>query len=457
MGAQRLSDPNRVSGAPSGNAEATNERIRSAMDNLLEGCQILDRDLRYRYLNQAAEIHNRRPNEELLGQHYVESWPGIEATEVYRRIVDCLALRCADHMEHEFTYPDGKVGWFELRLEPVPDGLLIMSVDITEHKLTQARLRHVNNVLRATSEVNQLIVREKDSVKLAQGACDILVNTRSYRAVWIVVNDGVAVPTVAQTGWAEEFVDFRAKIQQCSRPQCWQLARQEQAGFAIIDPTTCCTDCPLRQNYQQRLICVLVLQHAAYDYGSLGIALNPGQSLDADEQNVLIGVANDLGLALHNIKTDSRRITYEQMVASSQDALALVDRNYVYVEANPSYLRFLGRDAGAVIGHRVQEVWGEEFFVDVVKARLDRSFAGETLAAEVSRDVPGIGCRIIEAHYSPCRARDGSVSTVVVNVHDITERRLAALALQEREDQLRALGDNLPDSYVYQYVHDEQG
>ena len=170
--------------------------------------EILDRDLRYRYLNQAAEIHNRRPNEELLGQHYVESWPGIEATEVYRRIVDCLALRCADHMEHEFTYPDGKVGWFELRLEPVPDGLLIMSVDITEHKLTQARLRHVNNVLRATSEVNQLIVREKDSVKLAQGACDILVNTRSYRAVWIVVDDGVAVPTVAQTGWAEEFVEL---------------------------------------------------------------------------------------------------------------------------------------------------------------------------------------------------------------------------------------------------------
>ena len=33
--------------------------------------------------------------------------------------------------ENEFTYADGTSGWFELRVQPVPAGLFILSIDIT--------------------------------------------------------------------------------------------------------------------------------------------------------------------------------------------------------------------------------------------------------------------------------------------------------------------------------------
>ncbi len=160
-------------------------RHRSAMDAMIEGCQILDFDWRYVYLNAAAEGHNRRPSSELLGRRYADMWPGITGTEVFQKIRACLVDRIADHMENEFEFPDGRVGWFDLRFEPVPEGVLILSVDVAERKTNELRVQHLNKVLEAIRKVHQAIAREKDAERLVKRACEILVDTRSYRTAWI--------------------------------------------------------------------------------------------------------------------------------------------------------------------------------------------------------------------------------------------------------------------------------
>lgn len=119
---------------------ATNGLSRPDLDNLLEGCQIIGFDWRYVYLNKTAQNHNHIPNEELLGKKYEEIWPGIEKTEVYRLIKSCLEERTAHHFENEFTYPNGKIGWFDLSIQPVPEGVFILSIDITERILMTREL-----------------------------------------------------------------------------------------------------------------------------------------------------------------------------------------------------------------------------------------------------------------------------------------------------------------------------
>ena len=107
--------------------QKSEERFRSTLDNMLEGCQIIGFDWKYIYLNDAADRHNRRPKEELLGSRYMDMWSGVETTEVFAAMKRCLEKRIAHHMENEFTFPDGKKGWFELSIQSVPEGIFILS------------------------------------------------------------------------------------------------------------------------------------------------------------------------------------------------------------------------------------------------------------------------------------------------------------------------------------------
>ncbi len=121
--------------------QSCNENSYSILDELLEGCQIIGFDWRYIYINNAASIHNRRPKEQLLEKTYSEEWPGIESTEVFRLIKESLEKRTSHTLENEFVFPDGSHGWFDLRIQPVPEGVFIMSIDMTQRKVSEKLLR----------------------------------------------------------------------------------------------------------------------------------------------------------------------------------------------------------------------------------------------------------------------------------------------------------------------------
>jgi len=125
------------------------QRYRSTLDNILEGCQLLDFEWRYLYLNDAAAKQNRRPNAELLGQRMPDMWPGIEATPVFALLRRCMEDRVALHEETEFTFADGSRGWFDVRSQPVPEGIFVLSIDISERKQVERVVRELNESLEA--------------------------------------------------------------------------------------------------------------------------------------------------------------------------------------------------------------------------------------------------------------------------------------------------------------------
>lgn len=123
------------------------EKYRNVLDNMMEGCQIIGFDWRYLYVNDAVAKHGRFRKEELLGHTMMEMYPGIEDTELCEVLKRCMKERTSTQFENKFKYPDGRMGWFELRVHPVSEGIFILSIDITKRKKRQKEILIKNTLL----------------------------------------------------------------------------------------------------------------------------------------------------------------------------------------------------------------------------------------------------------------------------------------------------------------------
>lgn len=99
------------------------------------GFQIIGADWRYVYVNPAAAGHGRRSVNELVGRTMMETYPGIEGTPLFAVLKRSMEQRTSEIHENFFTFPDGDARWFEIRVEPVQEGICVYSLDIHERKI----------------------------------------------------------------------------------------------------------------------------------------------------------------------------------------------------------------------------------------------------------------------------------------------------------------------------------
>ncbi|MFN8399477.1 MAG: PAS domain S-box protein [Anaerolineales bacterium] len=128
------------------------ERYRNTLDTMIEGIQIIDFDWRYTYVNKAVAKQGQSTPEKLLGCTMMEAYPGIEHTELFSILKECMTQRTVKRFENEFVFPDGSSGWFELNIQPAPEGIFILSVDITERKKAEEQLRSSEERFRLMAE-----------------------------------------------------------------------------------------------------------------------------------------------------------------------------------------------------------------------------------------------------------------------------------------------------------------
>jgi len=132
-------------------------------------------------------------------------------------------------------------------------------------------------------------------------------------------------------------------------------------------------------------------------------------------------------------QAETALLKYKLAVDNSADLIAAVDRNYVYILANQTFLKYHCLELEQVVGHTVADVLGEEIFKEIIKPNIDRCLRGQVVECETEYNYPGIGSRCLDILYHPLKSNNRRVIGVVAVMRDVTDRKKA----EERERKLQ--------------------
>jgi len=137
-------------------------RYRVLIESISDGVYAIDREWRYTLANDIAARMVNLPRERLIGNRLTDLFPGVEASAFYRSYRAVMETREPATAAGEFTHPDGKRGWYEVRIYPSPEGILCISTDVTERRRVEEELRENRRLLADVIENSGTLIIIKD-------------------------------------------------------------------------------------------------------------------------------------------------------------------------------------------------------------------------------------------------------------------------------------------------------
>ncbi|MBU1410857.1 PAS domain S-box protein [Myxococcota bacterium] len=201
--------------------------------------------------------------------------------------------------------PSGDVVWAKINAYAEHDGdghlerIVVTFIDVTGRTLAEAHNRHITQVLRAVRNVNQLIVREKDRDRLLTLACELLTETRGYRAAWICLRDATGDQMISfESGAGPTFGTGHARMDRGTWTPCATKALSTNDPIVRRCRTPECGDCPLAADHENLAVLAGPIGHEGLVHGALVVSLPVEMADDEEEQSLFREVSGDLGLAL---------------------------------------------------------------------------------------------------------------------------------------------------------------
>jgi len=406
-------------------------------------------------LSNLAEL---RPDLVLMDIALKGEMDGIETAGKIRSTHDVTVVYLTAHGDEatleraKLTEPYGYV------LKPFTGAELRSTIEMALFKhQAELRLKHLNAVLLAVRNVNQLIVREKDVRSLLQGICDCLVETRGYHNAWIAVLDqsGEVTEQVA-AGFDGSFAPMAEQLGRGELPRCAERALAGDGVVTIRDVSAHCAGCPLRDVYLPRGVLARKLEHRGRLYGILIVSTPVEFVGSAQEVSLFDEIGADVALALYALGMEEERREAEArlreseerfrlLVESSADHIFMLDREGRYLFSNDRVAQFVLEGGDSLVGRKLSDLYEaddlahyERQFQSVLATGASVTFEHEIPAADGVR-------HHVDTLY-PIRRGD-ELWAVGGICHDITQRKQAELALAAEKARLdvtvRSIGDGV--------------
>jgi PAS domain S-box-containing protein len=272
---------------------------------------------------------------EIAGQHVsVIHPPRREAAEIDRHTFERPLQDGYTQFGTDFVTKTGDLLYGEVTssLVEVDGEKLYYSVfrDSTRRKQAEERIVHLNRVLHAILNVNQLITKERSRDQLLKSVCDRLIETGGYLSASVALFD--AHGNVAKFTHSGLVPDTAALVRRIGAPGTINCVRKAlaQPGIHTFHADSGEYDfCCLAVVPDVGKALAIRLEYAGTVYGVLTVSLPPDVVLDEEEYTLFGEVASDIAFGLHTIEMENERDRAKiALEASLQEKIELIRELY---------------------------------------------------------------------------------------------------------------------------------
>jgi len=327
----------------------------------------------------------------------------------------------------------GTPKWWDTAISPIRDAaghpvmLLAVSRDITELHRQQEEIQTLNESLEArvqlrTEELAQANLRVRQALDEAQALYNQApcgYHSFDEQGTYLRINQ----TELDWLGYRHDEVVGRLRAADVVAPQCRELVRSRLEQLQRGEKLEPAEVEMVRRNGER--FRVLVSSTAAYDA--------QGRITQTNGTAVDIGARQAAEQAL-----SAQRAFLQALTDSVPVQMAYYDRDLICQFANASYARWLRLPPQQLVGLHLSQVARPEDFASA-QAHLRAALEGQTQRFEGQRTFPDGTSFYANIEYTPYRA-DGEVRGIVIQMVDITQRKVAEDRVREVNSQLnRAL------------------
>ena len=181
-------------------------------------------------------------------------------------------------------------------------------------------VQHLNRILRAIRNINQLITREHDMQKLIQQACEMFTVEQSYRAAWITLfdKDGKPGKVNAYSGFSDkDFAPLVQDMRQGKWPVCLKMASEKEDDMVhLTSLEVIMKKCPFAHLTLSSSAFCKMLKYNGKKLGFITVSIPDDVVVNHEEKELFRQVAGDLAYALFHLEVEkeNREIALRQKV-----------------------------------------------------------------------------------------------------------------------------------------------